>query len=241
MTVPVAVSHPVACYRRSLLEALRESGFVAGEPSDLFAWAGNSGRCAVILSLATRIELNDVARLKEESGAVVVVLLTDPTPAAYREALSAGGFPVAWDVPPAGIIGVLQAAINGQVLVPQGVATGLAWQPPPAEVTNGARPSTPGIQPLDEMETQILARIARGDTDRRIAIALKISERTVRRRLQSICSKLGVETRVQAGIYAALRGLAFEIERDPVPVVTSELRGLNPSILLGSVDLRRSD
>jgi DNA-binding NarL/FixJ family response regulator len=106
-------------------------------------------------------------------------------------------------VPPAGIVGVLQAAINGQVLVPQGVATRLAWN-----TADEATDQAAAELPLDETELHILARIARGHTDRRIATALRVSERTVRRRLRMLFSKLGVETRVQAGIYAAQRGLA---------------------------------
>ena len=65
-----------------------------------------------------------------------------------------------------------------------------------------------GTHPLDETELDILARVARGDTDRRIATALRVSERTVRRRLHLIFSKLGVASRIQAGIYAARIGLA---------------------------------
>jgi DNA-binding NarL/FixJ family response regulator len=233
LTVPVAVSHPVATYRRGLVDALRESGFVAGEPSDLFAWASHVGRCAVIISLASGTELDPVARLQQEASAVVVVLLADPSPRAYREVLSAGAFPVAWDVPPAGIVGVLQAAINGQVLVPQGVATGLAWHPPSEEAGSEAILLQPPEEILDETEVQILARIARGDTDRRIASALKVSERTVRRRLQIIFLKLGVETRVQAGIHAVVRGLTpgLDVELAPLPGV-SRLEPSPPSLVV---------
>ena len=142
MNVPVAVSPAVARYHRGVLDALQELGFLADEPADLFAWAGRAGRSAVILSLSTPDELSTVARLQSRTGIIVVVLLTEPRPRAYREVLAAGGFPVAWDVPPAGIAGVLQAAINGQVLVPQGVATRLAWTT--ADEATGQKTATPG-------------------------------------------------------------------------------------------------
>jgi DNA-binding NarL/FixJ family response regulator len=109
---------------------------------------------------------------------------------------------VAWDVPHAIVVGVLEAAINGQELLPPAVAIGLARHAP----DDGAAKLC-GMHPLDETELHLLARVARGDTDRRIATALRVSERTVRRRLHIIFSKLGVESRVQAGIYAAQFGL----------------------------------
>ena len=204
MSVPIAVSPTVVRYRRGLLDALQESGFPPDQPPDIFAWARGGGRRAIILTLSTRKELTAVARLQNRADIVVVVLLTDPRPSEYRQVLAAGGFPVAWDVPPADVVGVLEAAINGQVLVPRGVATGIAWN---AERDDGAaKPG--GMHPLDETELDILARVARGDTDRRIATALRVSERTVRRRLHMIFSKLGVASRIQAGIYAAKIGLA---------------------------------
>ena len=203
MSVPIAVSPTVARYRRGLLDALQASGFSPDEPPDIFAWADHGGRSAIIVSLSTRNELSAVARLQNRADIAVLVLLTDPRPSTYRQVLAAGGFPVAWDVPPAGVVGVLEAAINGQGLLPPGVATGLAWSAAPDDAA--AKPG--GMHPLDETELHILARVARGDTDRRIANALRVSERTVRRRLHMIFAKLGVDSRVQAGSYAAQLGL----------------------------------
>jgi hypothetical protein len=130
MNVPVAVTPTLARSRPGLLNALRVSGFLADEPADLFAWAERPGRSAIILSLSTDDELSAVARLQGRADVVVVALLTDPRPRAYREVLAAGGFPVAWDVPATGIVGALRAAIDGQVLVPRRVATGLAGNSP---------------------------------------------------------------------------------------------------------------
>ena len=101
------------------------------------------------------------------------------------------------------------AAVNASLgVLPQDVASRLAWGE-----SEGEAPAEESLDllPLGEAEVQILGRIARGDTDRKIASALQISERTVRRRLQLIFSKLGIETRVQAGIYAAQRGLVSRI------------------------------
>jgi len=219
VTVPVALSRPVAYYRRGFAAALLDAGFDLHQPDDLCEWAARAGRCAVVVSLPAGTDLDAVAGLPTiGAGVVVLVLLTDPTARSYREVLGVGGFPVAWDVPPPGILRVLQAALNGQVLVPQGVAAGLAWYRGGDEGL--AEP--PGCPPLGATEIHILARVARGDTDRRIAAELRVSERTVRRRLRMIFSKLGVESRVQAGIYAAQRGLAGRFVFDQINAGPSE-------------------
>lgn len=214
MSVPIAVSPAVVRYRRELLDALQESGFPPDQPPDIFTWARGGNRRAIILTLSTRKEMSAVARLQKKADAVVVVLLADPRPSVYRQVLAAGGFPVAWSSPPADVVGVLEAAINGQELVARGIDTSLtralASNPAPeGGATKADATAEPGVtHPLDENELDILARVARGDTDRRIATALRVSERTVRRRLHMIFSKLGVASRIQAGIYAAKIGLA---------------------------------
>ncbi len=67
----------------------------------------------------------------------------------------------------------------------------------------------PAAEPpvLTEREKQVLQLAMTGLTDRQIGQALAISERTVRRRLQSIYCKFGVNTRVQAVAHAMALGL----------------------------------
>jgi DNA-binding NarL/FixJ family response regulator len=49
--------------------------------------------------------------------------------------------------------------------------------------------------------------MAAGLTDQAIARQLAISERTVQRRIQRICERLGVTTRFQAGLQTARQRL----------------------------------
>ncbi len=60
---------------------------------------------------------------------------------------------------------------------------------------------------LDERDRQILVLIAAGATDTMIARQVRISQRTVERRLRAIMDELGATTRFQAGVQAAKRGL----------------------------------
>jgi len=56
---------------------------------------------------------------------------------------------------------------------------------------------------LSSQEMQILARLAEGETNRDIGVALHLSEKTVRNYVSTILSKLHLASRAQAAAYAA--------------------------------------
>ena len=58
---------------------------------------------------------------------------------------------------------------------------------------------------LGHDELGVLALLARGHTTDRIAHRLNMSERTVRRKTRSACDTLGVETTVEAIVWAVRR------------------------------------
>jgi DNA-binding CsgD family transcriptional regulator/tetratricopeptide (TPR) repeat protein len=60
---------------------------------------------------------------------------------------------------------------------------------------------------LSAREVEVLRLIARGRSNRQIATALVISERTVARHVQNIFAKLGVSSRASASVFAAEHGL----------------------------------
>ena len=70
------------------------------------------------------------------------------------------------------------------------------------------------VDDLDVEERTILREIAAGRTDKQIARALHLSERTIRRRIHNIYEKLHIADRIQAAIFAAQRGLAPEEAED---------------------------
>jgi DNA-binding NarL/FixJ family response regulator len=63
-------------------------------------------------------------------------------------------------------------------------------------------------QQLTERETDVLKLIARGRANKEIALDLIIGEKTVKTHVSNILSKLGVQSRTQAALYAAQHGLA---------------------------------
>jgi DNA-binding NarL/FixJ family response regulator len=68
----------------------------------------------------------------------------------------------------------------------------------------------PPDDPLSPREREVLARIARGLTNREIAEELVISEHTARNHVTSILDKLGFSRRAEAAAYAARLGLTPE-------------------------------
>jgi len=81
---------------------------------------------------------------------------------------------------------------------PVPAAPALAIEPAPADG---------GLESLSTREREILACIARGDSNKLIARALDIAETTVKVHVQHILRKLQLSSRVQAAVYAAARGL----------------------------------
>jgi DNA-binding NarL/FixJ family response regulator/HAMP domain-containing protein len=68
------------------------------------------------------------------------------------------------------------------------------------------RPPPPDpLQPLSPREREVLRLIARGYSNRQIARDLRIGEQTVKTHVSSILTKLGLQDRVQAAIFALRR------------------------------------
>jgi DNA-binding NarL/FixJ family response regulator len=65
----------------------------------------------------------------------------------------------------------------------------------------------PGNDRLTEREREVLALVAAGLTNRRIAAALGIAEKTVSVHVSRLLAKLSVSSRTQAALYAAQVGL----------------------------------
>lgn len=65
----------------------------------------------------------------------------------------------------------------------------------------------PQPEPLTARETEVLRLIARGLTNKEIAGALSIGEKTAKTHVSNLLSKLGLQSRTQAALYAARVGL----------------------------------
>ncbi|MGJ3253202.1 MAG: response regulator [Elainellaceae cyanobacterium] len=74
---------------------------------------------------------------------------------------------------------------------------------PPATVSNALTQLPPELQKLTKREQEVLCHIITGETNRQIAEALFISERTVKNHVTSILSRLNLPGRVQAAMFAS--------------------------------------
>lgn len=75
-----------------------------------------------------------------------------------------------------------------------------------------------GLSDLTPRELEILRLVLAGKTNRAIAAAIFISEKTVEFHLDNIYSKIGVRTRLLAGVWALQRGLPVETPGSAAPV-----------------------
>lgn len=74
------------------------------------------------------------------------------------------------------------------------------------ELANVGQEMEPLFVPLSAREIEVLDYIARGNSNKEIARALKISDQTVKNHITSILRKLAVNDRTQAVVYALRRG-----------------------------------
>lgn len=98
--------------------------------------------------------------------------------------------------------GVIVAAV-------QAAAEGQAWFSPAvaAHVAAMARGERAGPGDLTEREWQVLRLVARGKTNKEIALALQVVERTIEFHVSNVLSKLQVASRVEAAVWANEHGL----------------------------------
>jgi DNA-binding NarL/FixJ family response regulator len=68
----------------------------------------------------------------------------------------------------------------------------------------------PRLHALSPQETLILGHLAEGLTNRQIAEAMRLAEKTVKNYVTAILSKLGMQRRTQAAVFAATHDVSFE-------------------------------
>ena len=100
---------------------------------------------------------------------------------------------------PGAIVGAVRAAARGEGRFSPAVAARMAaW-------VREESPALP-IADLTEREREVLQLLAKGWYNQRIAEELGISERTVRFHLRNVCDKIGVDSRMEAVVWAVQQG-----------------------------------
>ena len=132
------------------------------------------------------------------STARVLVITSFTDPAAVLPAVRAGAVGYVYkDVDPPALAAAIRAVHAGHVLLHPDVARLLAESGPPPEATH-----------LTTREREVLVEVARGRSNREIARTLGMAEKTVKTHMSAILTKLGVQDRTQAALYAVRSGLS---------------------------------
>jgi DNA-binding NarL/FixJ family response regulator len=138
-------------------------------------------------------------RIRDLAPSVQVVVLTSFVDRdRVIDALDAGAIGyLLKDAEPEELIRAIHAAARGESpLDPRAARTMLATQ------------QTPGpLELLTERERQVLALVAEGLPNKQIGRRLEISEKTVKAHLTSAFRAIGVDDRMQAGLWARRHGL----------------------------------
>lgn len=151
------------------------------------------------LKLPTIDGVDVVKALHERQHTVRVLVLTSFTdPSTVVPALRVGAVGYLFkDVDPEALASAIRTVHAGQVLLEPDVAAAL--------LSGG--PANPRAETLTDREREVLAQLAHGRSNREIARALVLSEKTVKTHVSSILSKLDLADRTQAALYAVRQGM----------------------------------
>jgi NarL family two-component system response regulator LiaR len=155
----------------------------------------------VILMDLVMPKLDGVGAMRElrqrVPGARVIVLTSFLDDDRLMPAIRAGaaGY-LLKNVQPQELARAIRLADAGETLIDPAVAARLV------EAVADGNPAEPE-QPLTPREREVLDLIARGFSNKRIALELGVAEKTVKTHVSHVLAKLGVSDRTQAALYAA--------------------------------------
>ena len=202
ITVLIVDDHPVVRRGLKVLLEVQDGIEVAGEAGDgtaALALAAEQAPDVILLDLKLP-GLDGIAvlgELKARGSASRVLVLTSATePASASLAVRSGAAGVIYkDVDPDALVRAIRSVHDGHLLLAPEAAGSLVrsagtWSP------------ADGLGALTRREREVLAEIAKGRSNREIARALGVSEKTVKAHVSSVLAKLGVQDRTQAALLA---------------------------------------
>ena len=105
---------------------------------------------------------------------------------------------------PAELARAIRAAHAGEAIIDPTVAARLMHA---LSESDHPRRDTPALEQLTNREREVLTLITNGRSNKRIALELGISEKTVKAHVGHVLAKLGVSDRTQAAVLAVQEGL----------------------------------
>lgn len=206
--VLIADDHPVVRQGLRTFLGIQDDIDVVGEAED--------GTSAVTLaeSLEPDIVLMDLkmpgadgltalTELRARGVTARVLVLTSVTERGHvLPAVQAGAAGYLYkDVDPQALVQAIRAVHGGHVLFAPDAAEAML------RAEGASQNDDRGMAALTEREREVLVHIARGRSNREIARALVVSEKTVKTHVSNLLMKLGVQDRTQAALYAVRHGV----------------------------------
>jgi len=205
--VLIVDDHPVVRRGLRVLLEVQDGIEVVGEAGDgpaALAQAAELTPDVILLDLklpgmdghAVLAELKAAASPGQQSRARVLVLTSVTEPASASLAVRSGASGVLYkDVDPDALVRAIRSVHDGHLLLAPEAAGSLVR---PGNSGGAAG----GIDSLTGREREVLAEIAKGRSNREIARALTVSEKTVKAHVSAVLAKLGVQDRTQAALLA---------------------------------------
>jgi len=206
VTRPISVlivdDHPVVRRGLRVLLEVQDGIEVAGEAGDgATALALDAELAPDVILLDLKLPgMDGLAVLGElmarDSAARVLVLTSVTEPASASRAVRSGAAGVLYkDVDPDALVRAIRSVHDGHLLLAPEAAGNL--------VRSAGTPSpVAGLDALTSREREVLAELTKGRSNREIARALGVSEKTVKAHVSSVLAKLGVQDRTQAALLA---------------------------------------
>ena len=137
----------------------------------------------------------------------VIALTTFDDDESVFDALRAGavGY-LLKDVPSERLLEAIRAAARGESFLAPAVASKVVAEF--ARLSRAHPRPSPLADPLSERETEVLRWVARGASNKEVAVHLRIAEGTVKNHMTSILEKLGVTDRTGAALRARDLGIS---------------------------------
>ncbi len=196
--VLIVDDHPVVRQGLRVLLEVQDGIEVTGEAGDgpaALNLAAEQHPDVILLDLKLP-GLDGLAVLEQlkNTTAKVLVLTSVTDPVAAGRAMREGAAGVLYkDVDPDALVRAIRAVHDGHLLL-AAEAAGTLLQP-------AAGPGR-GLDALTAREREVLAELAKGRSNREIARALHVAEKTVKAHVSSVLAKLGVQDRTQAALFA---------------------------------------
>src|SRR3984957_129303 len=208
MTRPISVlivdDHPVVRRGLRVLLEVQDGIEVAGEAGDgatALALAAELTPDVILLDLKLpgMDGLAVLAELKARAGTgssrvLVLTSATEPASASLAVRLGAAGV-LYKDVDPDALVRAIRSVDDGHPLLAAEAAG-------PLVRSAGTWGPGVGLDTLTSREREVLAELTKGRSNREIARALGVSEKTVKAHVSSVLAKLGVQDRTQAALLA---------------------------------------